>query len=320
MLRQLSALLFTLALSISVSADAQTKQQPRSSCEPIGRFLTPQAQTLCKGFKELFRQEVQVFCFSSASVIPVVGGKLAKRCLPPKADCKNSGKTKESCSGEPKYRGERKAGKFNLIRPFGSLITDTNPRFSWSSVPDAKHYQVYVQDASKQVIWAKSTTGTDLTYPSDAPNLEAGATYKVIVKAVTPNPSDIIIDSRAIYILHEEQNQKLNTGIALLDQLTISDDEKALDKAVVFREYGLLDRAYEVIAKRIEAGSQNPAIYISLGDQYFAEGLLDEAKSQFTQAQEFAKSQGNQESLLLADKRLKQIDSTAMTEPSFKAN
>lgn len=316
MFRRFPVFLATLALLLPIQAEAKPKKQTQLACEPIGRLLTPQAQVLCKGFTKLFKKEAKVLCFSNLEIIPFIGGKLAKDCLPlkqQKAVCQKSADAGKVC---PKFRGGVAAANLRLLQPYGSLLIKPRPKISWTVIPESKTYRISLEDASKTTIWAATTQGNEIRYPTSAPPLRRGTAYRIIVQTSINDSSDIQLDDKTVVILAKTQQQKLNQAIAQIKSLNLSDDQKALDTAMVYQASSLLNQEINVLEQRIAKGTQDSRIPLRLATRYLEEGWVEPARKYVQESHRLAQLENDQEAISAAQELLETIEIISQAPPT----
>jgi hypothetical protein len=69
-----------------------------------------------------------------------------------------------------------------LISPRNTAILDAHPRLRWKDT-GAASYIVEIRQGSKSVWTKKEVASTEITYPADAPMLEAGKDYLLVITA-----------------------------------------------------------------------------------------------------------------------------------------
>ncbi|MGF1603667.1 MAG: hypothetical protein ACFCU8_16920 [Thermosynechococcaceae cyanobacterium] len=150
-----------------------------------------------------------------------------------------------------------------------------------------------------------------MAYPTDAEPLKAGSVYSVVVQALDASGNSIAQNSTTLIVLHDSEQQKIARIKAVIDAAGLSDDDRALETEVLYRDRRLQEASISLLETRVTAGSQNPNIYKVLGDLYRQEGLIDLAGDRYTTAADIAAKQNDEELLSEVQKELLELESRA---------
>lgn len=289
MLRLFVAVTFIL---ISVApVQAQRKPQRRNShCNPIGVVNIPQGRQVCLGGTNILRDNVQVLCYSTAQLIPVVGGKLSQQCLPPKQRVSEG--NHRSLKTQRKTRSEDDTNQLTLVEPYGSVQLDDRPTIRWQPISGVKSYQVRIVPAGSQPMWFRTVEATQLLYPAEEQSLRPGAVYTVVVQAVdSASSTEVRQDSNTLIRPVEEQIERINSAVLQLKSQGLSADDEALRLELLFRGFRLQQESIALLESRVKSGSKNPDIFRVLGDIYLEEGYPKQARSHYQSALKLASQQ-----------------------------
>lgn len=129
-------------------------------------------------------------------------------------------------------------------------IITLNPTIMWKKINEAKEYEICLKDMNKnKEIWRSKTAKTEVTYPSDAPQLEYGGRYKWVIKA--KHGLDIVGEGA--------------TGFRVLSEEKVKDIEKVKNK----------------LKEEISKNPENTTPRVILAMLYESYDLLNEAAGQY---------------------------------------
>ncbi|PZD70553.1 hypothetical protein C1752_10560 [Acaryochloris thomasi RCC1774] len=238
-----------------------------------------------------------MLCYSTLELIPIVGGKIQKRCLPVKE--RQAVRRTRSGGGD----------SVNLIEPYGSALIENRPTITWEYVAGAAAYRVKVEEAGSNFFWARTVEDTTLSYPSDIAPLRPGGVYTILVEPQGVEFSTLA--SKTVVSLGEAQRQKIDKALVTLKSNGVSADEQALDLEQVYRSQGLIQKSIGVLLNRIHSGTLNSEIYLILGDRYREEGFRELAKAQYQKTIEISTKQNQPILRSKAEKALLKLEAFA---------
>lgn len=307
MFRLLSVLMAATMMPVPLAQAQQKPKRVTRLCRPIARIVSPQPKQLCFGFNYSLDNNFQAFCYSTARLIPIVGGQLSEECLPPKARTSDRGKRKTF----GKRRGKQKKG-VTLLQPLGSVILSPQPKISWVPYSEVGEYQIGIIPSGEKPLWYRQVNGSIMDYPQDVQPLEPGSVYTLLSQHVSNDYSNgVIQDSKILIVLNQEQQQAINQAESVIRSFALNEDEQALDLELVYRRYGLQQASVNLLEQRVVNGSQNPDVFRVLGDIYLDEDLLDKARQNYQQAIALATAQNRTDTLAAVQKALTAIDDSA---------
>jgi len=308
-----SLLLLTLQCS---TAWSQSKAVDKGSCvNSIARIYSDGDRYLSKGSllcpgdrihpKEI-GGKVEILCFLNRKILQLPSGSIsdtASKCreATPGTEKKCTFQTPQNC---PKFKGpgEVEENEPIILSPYGSMLLQQRPVFSWYPVPGATSYKVYLIGYNLE--WQVETSDTTLPYPPNQPELQYGIVYKITVLArigeeITSSAPSVV------YMLSPSKVRDTLEKIEKVKALGLPPDEEAyLDLDTVYMERKLLNDTIQTMNQRVGAGSKNPTLYRVLGDRYLEAWLVPEAKRAYKKAIELAQSSGNTSELAIAQDRL----------------
>lgn len=285
-------------------------------CEqPLGRILSKGDRHFAVGslicnqdkLEVLNNSSVQFLCFSSGNILNLSSGIITID------KCSESSQDSSACSLSNTNtcqirKGGREGGvKPTIVSPYTSSTFNPRPKIIWRSVLGATSYKVRVNGYEFQ--WEKIINQTQLDYPTDEKEWQAGNTYRIDVFAYKDG-YPISTSSRVITLLSVSSQREIAQKVEQIKRLGLPLDEAALDIDTVYTSRNLLNETIEMLNERLATptGSQSPSIHRVLGDRYLKVWLLDEAKREYTTAVELAKSSNNLKELKKAQEGLKLID------------
>ncbi|MCC5640157.1 tetratricopeptide repeat protein [Nostoc sp. CHAB 5844] len=305
-----------LLIPYSYTAWGQPKSATKRLCaNPIMRVYSegdsylPIGSLLCEGDRIHPINnggKVDVLCFLNQKFVQLPSGSITSdKCQEPTAN------TEKKCTFQtlincPKTRGDGENKNTPIVlSPYGNVLLDRRPIFSWYPVPGATSYKVYL--TAYNLDWQAATSNTRLPYPQGQQELQYGIAYKFSV-LVLQGEEVVGSASSVIYVPPENQVQDILEKVKKVNALALPADEAAyLDLDTVYMSKGLLNETIENMNARIANGSQNPTLYRVLGDRYLQAWLPQEAKRAYTKAIELAQSSGNISEMVIAQDRLAKL-------------
>ncbi len=190
-----------------------------------------------------------------------------------------SGKKKETLSTPLAVRSLKRAP--GLVSPKDSKVLTSQPLFEWIGTPRVPYRIRIMQD--DRVVWQKENIyRVQISYPSDAPALQAGQRYTwEIETAGCPAV-------RAWFVIATDAERRdLETERRLLEQSVPASQSLSTN---VLLTYGLLAsksfsaEARTIVAAAMASNPDDPLLHFLLGDYYEAAGLNDLAAGEYDEA------------------------------------
>lgn len=206
---------------------------------------------------------------------------------------------KDYCPGE----GALAAGPTNLPRdPFNqglpyllsprntALMAPENLLLTWNPVPGATSYQVQLE--GRGVNWAVEVSEPQVTFP-DTASLQPNYRYAVVITAdnglASGNGPPV-----GFTVLPAAEVARVKEAVKQIQAQGLEPDIQAIALAMLyldyghsdpdFRSYALNHAALQVLATRVQAGSQHPILYLLQAEAYLASGLPLSARASYQQA------------------------------------
>lgn len=265
---------------ISEIAQSQTISQANRCLSTVARILSPGDQRHAKGsllcpsdqVRPIQGKQPLVVCHNSDSLLKGKEGNVGRLCTGPKKlqPYKRKGKS-ESRLNFIKSRGAtEKEGKLSIVQPFGTMIMQLRPDFTWTPVKGSTHYLVSISGPdSNWEQWVHN--GNSLSYPSSWPGLEHGKAYYVTVFAY--QKAKIISSDRTKFnLLYEEEASLVQEAVTAIHQLSLSPVEAAKELDAVYMSYKLLHKSIGVLQRLTDSGQSNYQLNQLLGDRYYQVG------------------------------------------------
>jgi hypothetical protein len=199
-----------------------------------------------------------------------------------------------------------------VVSPRGGKLLTNQPLLRWTALDDTSTYSVTVRQAG-DVIWATEVTGsTELVYPADAPSLEPGAIYSLVVFAESDSTLDeqiadgpprfsLLTEAEQQAIQAEEDNLR-----ALVDKHDLDETALHLLRAELYQRHDLRSAALEQLDDLAHTTAE-PAVWRRLGVLYANLGLPIQAQEALMQAQELSEDVGDTEGEALAAYHLARV-------------
>ncbi|MEO0533326.1 MAG: tetratricopeptide repeat protein [Cyanobacteria bacterium P01_A01_bin.123] len=189
-----------------------------------------------------------------------------------------------------------------LISPRNTvLLTAEEMILQWHPVEGAMTYTVSLQGPG--VDWTTTVSETAVILPETV-TFRPNYTYSVIVSADTglSSAGDLPVQFAVLPVAEAERVQ---SQVAAIQAQTLEPDVEAIALALAYLEfehsdpdwdsYALNQAALDVVEARIEAGTENPQIYLLQGEAYQIMSLPLLAQAGFQQALTLAEAANQQE-------------------------
>jgi tetratricopeptide (TPR) repeat protein len=191
-----------------------------------------------------------------------------------------------------------------ILFPRQALILDERPLLRWHDT-GAASYTVSLETGGEPIWEDDTVTGTELRYPNDAPALEVGNSYHLVVQDNTTSRSSLEDATRGTgFRLAAEAEREFieqqRERLAGLDALDEAEQQLALAVYLISRTpddppaFGYWGEAW----LRLEAAAQvhdTPAVWRWQGEALRAMRLPNEAEHAYQQALQQAEVQGSME-------------------------
>lgn len=203
-------------------------------------------------------------------------------------------------------RGGSSDGSFPVVlSPRKTKLISTHPTLRWTPVGGATAYKVIVRGGNLR--WSTVvTSGTEFVYPQNAPQLDVGVYYTLIVVAEEGHPGNeaglavgfSLLDAKNQKVVLEEQKQIENLGLP--------EGPTQFLIAHLYADRGLYAEAIE----RLEGVSESfrrAAVQKLLGDLHMHIALPREAEADYLHSLELARSENDDEGQMLLHQALASI-------------
>ena len=182
-----------------------------------------------------------------------------------------------------------------IISPFDetNLLND-KPSISWHAVPGAINYTVRLTEITGSGLdWERTVDNSSkleldeikMPYPDDAPALQPGSKYKLIVEARSQTTQKPIEPGTAQFtMLSKEDIEQVREAVEKIDKSNLSKEDKAFLMSDVYKDKKLNAEMREMLETLVREGSQKAKVYRLLGELYLQQGLIDFAKVRYETA------------------------------------
>ena len=201
-----------------------------------------------------------------------------------------------------------------ILYPRNTMVLESRPLLRWHVTGVTSYTVSIVRDG--QVVWSQpNVIGDGIRYPDDAPSLQSGADYLLVVRdnatlrVSTEDPMKGL-GFRSIDDANRRVVMQRRDAILALDTLEKPARQMAL--AVYYiglnleDERGLWSEAWQLLESVAQAQNA-PAVYLRTGDVLLATKLSDEAKAAYQTALRNAESMDDMESQAAAHVGLWQV-------------
>jgi hypothetical protein len=191
-----------------------------------------------------------------------------------------------------------------ILFPRQALILDEHPLLRWHDT-GATSYTVTLE-ADGEPIWeADDVRDTELRYPNDAPDLEAGITYQLVVQDTDTLTSSLqdSIKGTGFRLADEEAREAIEEQwerITALDELDEAEQQLAFAVYLISRSpddppaFGYWGEAWMLLEDIIQVHN-TPSVWRLQGEALRAMRLPNEAEHAYEQALQQAEAQVNRE-------------------------
>ena len=174
-----------------------------------------------------------------------------------------------------------------IISPRRTFILDSTPQLSWNAVPGVTNYTVSLLKG-ESTIWQTTLSDNQVTYPGE-PVLETGTNYLLIVEADNGESSQQEqVANRQFSLLSTQKSQAITTAIEQLNNLSLTDPEKALLSAYLYIGADLNYEAIKTLEDLIVKGFKDIEIYQQLGELYWQADVTLLSESNYLEAEKQA--------------------------------
>lgn len=226
---------------------------------------------------------------------------------------------KNGCVADPPRGSIANPNTSYIISPSDTALLGDKPSISWHGLPDATSYTIRLTEiAGRGLLWQRtidrppngSWDEIRMPYPNDAPPLQPGKEYKLIVQARFRSIEKRIEPGEAKFrMLNQEELQSVREKVEQIEKLNLPKEDKALQHLYnIYLEQNLVAETKEMLESLVAEGTQNPKIFRFLGNLYQQQGLLDLSRIRYERAIQLALKAGNAEELEAAKKSLDEID------------
>ncbi len=283
-------------------------------CDPIGRILDQGEKRLDAKSLICEKERIEVLngdyinflCYSSGKILKLSSGVVSDKCPKTQAINANCNPSNIGVCLRPKG-GTEESDEPTIISPYSTSTLNPRPEITWVPVKGATSYKVKV--SSYEFGWQKVVNQTRLAYPSDEKELQPGNAYTIDVFAYKDG-NVISNDSTVVNLLSVSYQEQIALTIKRIQELGLPPDETVLDVDAIYASENLLNETIEMLKAQTATttGSRNPTLYRVLGDRYLGAWLPNEAKREYTNASELAKSNNNSTELQKVEEGLKLLE------------
>jgi hypothetical protein len=176
-----------------------------------------------------------------------------------------------------------------LLGPRNTVITGTQPAFSWQSVPGARGYRLLLS-MPDDMMWTRETTATHLTYPSDAVPFKKGSANVVIVTALDGSAQEMAADRSLLRVLDRAGQNALAQAETAVRELELDGKAKTYLLAQLYRDSGMRGAAADALEWLIGESAPSASLRQQLGDLYLEGGLYGRAEAAYQAALSIAEA------------------------------
>lgn len=259
--------------------------------------------------------KMKLFCYAFSEELILSGNRIDLA-----QHCPEESSLQRRCTYANQSQCKWKRGNTDyvtLIAPFSSTLIENRPLLKWEPISKATSYTVNFYEG-KRLLWTTRLKSTTLAYPDNAESLRPGKAYRVRVIATSKDNATLSINTSTLNMLPSDRLARVQRAIALINSLNLPPDQAAADIDRIYMAQNLVTESIQVLDRRIQAGSQNPAIYRLLGDRYMNAGLPAISEKFYRQAEVIAQAQRNGQEVKNARAGLNEIAQLYRQFPTSK--
>jgi hypothetical protein len=207
-------------------------------------------------------------------------------------------------------RGSPSDGSLPLVlSPRRTKLISSHPILRWTPIKGVTAYKIVVR--GNNLHWSTVvTSATEFVYPQDAPQLEVGVNYRLIVfneerpgDEAGSGPDFSLLNPRDKTAVLEEQKHIENLGL--------SEGPTQFLIAHLYADRGLYAEAIERL-EEVSSKFKMAAVRRLLGDLHVDVGLPRQAESDYRDSLELAKAENDLEGQMLSHQALAYVDEHAL--------
>ena len=268
----------------------RAQEKPANNCQIIGRTLD-NFEDVCAD-QPIKTPSIKFLCFSNKKHLVATSVKDLAACPKPKAI------NLSPSSANPnqlikRTRGPAEKSGLRIQLADKNFLPDSLPFIKWTTAEGALSYRVEVRNSAQKAIWRITSQKPEVQYPANAAKLETDKLYRVIVTALDSSKRPLANDIQTFRILSKENAADLNTATKTINQMEITEDQKALDLTAIYISDGLRSKGRHVLKQRVASNSTQPEIYTLFANLCLQEGDIQGAMSKLKKAQHLAIEQNN---------------------------
>jgi tetratricopeptide (TPR) repeat protein len=173
-----------------------------------------------------------------------------------------------------------------IISPRKTKLIGTNPILRWTPVAGETEYRVKI--IGDDFEWGTTVKSkTELIYPTNAPALLPGKTYKLTVTMGAHSSDDEGQPDLGFTILNAEKTKEAREAEKKIGKLKLPETPTKFLIAQLYRDFGLNAEAIEVL-KDLPNAANEVAPALELGELYIAIGLNRLAEESYLHALDLA--------------------------------
>ncbi len=186
-----------------------------------------------------------------------------------------------------------------VLAPRKTRLLDDRPLLRWSAVTGATSYTIRIDGTP----WQTEVTGaTELAYPPDAPALESGKGYRLVVEVAGRSSNEEAGPDLGFSLLAPAEAKAVRAEEARARGLGLSEEATRLLVANLYAGRQLYAEALQALRAPGDAGQ--PALARLEGDLSLTVGLVGDAEAAYLGAHEASAAGGDREGEALASRGL----------------
>lgn len=205
--------------------------------------------------------------------------------------CKNAAAERIIFYGNTRAGAMRgRPGPLMVLSPRKTLLLDPHPVLRWNVLAGAESYQVSLQGTN----WMTEVDGatTELVYPADAPALQEGMSYKLIVQAAGQTTEAESESGLGFTLMSRDEAAVVRQAEEHIRSLGLADPAA---RFLIANQYASHSLYAEAIEQLVAIRAPEPAVARLLGDLYLQVGLGGQAETAYRQALELSQAAAAQD-------------------------
>ncbi len=182
-----------------------------------------------------------------------------------------------------------------ILSPRKTKVLTAQPTLRWMAAGSTNIYDVSIRGGN--LSWTTRVNGaTEIVYPADAPALQPGASYKLVVTTSGRSSDEETEPGLGFTMLKADEAQAVLAALERIRSLGLAEPAQNLLIANLYASQGLHAEAIAVL-QRLTVAASEPALMRTLGDLYLKVSLIRQAENAYLAAAQLSERVGDIEGM-----------------------